>query len=53
MTCPRCEREVTLIGGICGHCSSEIAASVKEGFEDIEVHHVTYNDGTYEVTFVL
>lgn len=54
MTCPRCGREVTLIGGLCGHCSSEISIAFKESFdENVEVKHVSYSDGTYNIEFEL
>lgn len=53
MTCPGCEREgVALVGGYCGHCSSEIGASVSLalsdiGFLDAEVVDVFKHDDGY------
>jgi len=36
MTCPGCSRDVTLIGGLCGHCSSTLASALADGFEDLD-----------------
>lgn len=58
MTCPGCSREVTLIGGLCGHCSSKISRGVSDAIEDLdfdaEVVDVSeHEDGYYHVRFDL
>lgn len=35
--CPGCDREVTLIGGYCGHCTSEIARAITTALADLDV----------------
>lgn len=37
MTCPGCERDVTLLGGFCGHCGSKISRAVNEAIEGLDV----------------
>lgn len=56
MTCPGCSRDVTLVGGLCGHCSSTIASALAEGFEDLDfdadvVDVYEHEDGHYHVRF--
>ena len=58
MTCPGCSREVTLIGGLCGHCSSKLSRGVTEAIEDLdfeaEVVDVSeHEDGYHHVRFDL
>lgn len=36
-SCPSCAREVTLIGGYCGHCTSMIASAVDDALESEDV----------------
>ena len=51
MTCPGCSREVTLIGGLCGRCSSRISRGVSEAIEDldfqVEIVDVSEHEDSY------
>lgn len=37
MTCPGCGRQVTLVGGICGHCSTDIAVAVGDALDSLSL----------------
>lgn len=37
MTCPGCSRDVTLIGGLCGHCESTVASAVSDAIDDLDL----------------
>ena len=54
MTCLACTREVTLIGGLCGHCESAVASAVNDALEDVEftgdvVDIFRHRDGYFHV----
>lgn len=54
MTCPACRRDVTLIGGLCGHCERAVASAIGDALEDVEftgevVDVFKHRDGTFHV----
>lgn len=54
MTCPGCSRDVTLIGGLCGHCDSKISRAVKDAIDELDfdgeiVDVSLHKDGYYHV----
>jgi len=56
LTCPGCSRDVTLIGGLCGHCESTVSRGLADALDELDfdaeiVDVYEHEDGYFHARF--